>query len=234
MASTNGSTRRCIVWILTSLGRPDRIRAVVDSYQWGTESEVKLTLYEKDARLEEYLSQDWPENWSIETVTMQGNGPTYNEMLKRYPIESCYGFLADDAVLDEQGMLRLLEEGAGDWNVAYANDKHHGEAIPTMPCLGGELVRAVGYLAPQWLVHWAIDVAWGEIGRRLNCLRYFENLTYTHLNPIWGTAPDDRTYALARQISFGYQDVFRGWQIGGELERALRRVEAAKLMKKAA
>lgn len=221
------------LWILTSLNRPDRIKAVRDTYQWGAEK-VALTLYEKDPRLQEYLDQEWPETWFIEKVPMLGNGPTYNEVLRRHSNEKCYGFLADDAVLDVQGMLRMLEVEAGDWNVAYANDKHHGSAIPTMPCMGGELVRAVGYLAPQTIVHWAIDCAWYEIGRRVDGLRYRADLTYEHLNPIWGTAPDDKTYRLARQNSIGYQDHFRAWMFGGELEAAVRRVNAAKTVRKVA
>lgn len=221
------------MWILTSLGRPDRIRAVVDSYLWGAEK-VILALWDKDERLPEYLAQRWPEGWSIETVPMRGNGPTYNEILKRHPNERCYGFLADDAVLDVQGMLRLLEVEAGDWNVAYANDKHWGENLPTMPCIGGDLVRAVGYLSPEALMHWAIDNAWGELGKRLDALRYRADLTYTHLNPIWGTAPDDRTYRRARELSFGYQDLFRGWLHGGGMEAAVRRASAAKRLRLAA
>jgi hypothetical protein len=217
------------MWILSSLGRPDRIRAVVDSYAWGEESQVVLALYERDRSLDEYLEQRWPQSWKVETVGVLGNGPTYNEILRRYPNERCYGFLADDALLDKPGMLRMLEEGADDWLVAYANDKHHGAAIPTMPCMGGKLVRAIGYLSPDCLVHWAIDCAWYEIGKRLSALRYFEHLTYTHLNPVWGTAPDDRTYQLARQASFGYQDLFRAWMLGGELQRAVERVRAAQL-----
>lgn len=215
------------MWILTSLGRPDRIRAVVESYDWGSESPVVLTLWEKDPRLSEYLAQIWPENWRVETVPMRGNGPTYNEMLRRYPNERCYGFLADDAILDVQGMLRLLEAEAADWNVSYANDKHHGAAIPTMPCIGGDLARAVGYLSPECLIHWAIDCAWHEIGRRVNGLRYRADLTYTHLNPVWGTAPDDQTYKMARHLSFGYTDLFRAWMVGGELDRAIKRVKLA-------
>ena len=216
-----------MTWILTSLGRPQRIRAVVDSYDWGRER-VLLALWEKDRCLPDYLAHEWPETWKIETVAMRGNGPTYNEILHRYPHERCYGFLADDAVLDHQGMLRRLEETAGNWNIAYANDKHHGEAIPTMPCMGGELVRAIGYLSPACLVHWAIDCAWKEIGERLDCLRYLPELTYTHLNPIWGTAPDDQTYAHARWASFGYEELFRGWMLN-ELPRDVDRVRQARL-----
>ena len=51
------------MWILTSLGRPDRIRAVVDSYDWGAER-VVLALFSKDRRLGEYLAQSWPESWT--------------------------------------------------------------------------------------------------------------------------------------------------------------------------
>lgn len=215
------------MWILTSLGRPDRIRAVVESYDW-TGEQVVLALWEKDRRLPEYFGRQWPESWAIEVVPMQGNGPTYNEILRRYPNERCYGFLADDAILDVQGMLRLLGDAAGEWNISYANDKHHGEEIPTMPCMGGELVRAVGYLSPIVLMHWGIDCAWHEIGKRLDCLRYMPELTYTHLNPVWGTAPDDNTYRLARLNSVGYRELFRGWVVG-ECEQAVKRVRRARL-----
>lgn len=215
-----------MTWILTSMGRPDRIRAVVDTYDWGAEK-VILALYAKDKRLPEYLAQAWPDSWTVETVPMVGNGPTYNEILARYPRERCYGFLADDAVLDVQGMLRILETGADDWNIAYANDQHWGVNLPTMPCLGGELVRAVGYLAPPHLVHWAIDTAWGELGKKLGNLVYFHHLTYTHLNPVWGTAPDDPTYIAGRARSFGWQDILRGWMLGGEMMRAVERVQRA-------
>ena len=213
------------MWILSSMGRPDRIRKLVDSYDWGAgHSPVLLTLAERDARLHEYLSQEWPASWRIEIVQALGNGPTYNEILLRYPDEPCYGFLADDQILETSGMLVDLELAACDWNVAYANDKHHGESIPTMPCLGGELVRAVGYLSPRTIIHWGIDCCWYEIGKRLGTLRYQPDLTYEHQNPVWGTAPDDRTYRLARQRSFGYTDYLRGWMFGGELENAVARV----------
>lgn len=215
------------MWILTSMGRPERIRQLVASYAWGFHAPVLLVLYEKDAKLSEYLSQRWPASWRVETVPMLGNGPTYNEILARYPNESTYGFLADDVILEVPGMLRQLEESAGHWHVSYPNDKHHGESIPTMPCIGGDLVRAVGYLAASDFVHWAIDTMWGEIGKQLGLLSYRPDLTYTHLNPIWGTAPDDRTYALARQRSFGYQDIFRAWLTGGEFAKVRERVRAS-------
>lgn len=217
------------MWILTSLGRPDRIRKLVDSYAWGTHSTVYLTLCEKDSRLHEYLSQQWPVGWHIEVVPILGNGPTYNAMLARYPNEQCYGFMADDQLLETSDMLRALENAAGGWNVAYANDKHHGEAIPTMPCIGGELVRAVGYLAPEGMVHWGLDCCWYEIGKRVNSLAYQEHLTYEHQNPVWGTAADDRTYQLARQRSFGYRDLLRAWILGGELQKAVDRVRKSRL-----
>ena len=216
------------MWILTSLGRPDRIRKVVDSYDWGGQSRVILALYDGDKRLQEYMVQKWPNGWQIKTVNMRGNGPTYNDIFERYPNEKCYGFLADDAILDEQGMLRQLEEEAGDWNISYSNDKHWGGRLPTMPCIGGALARAVGYLSPPGLLHYAIDNAWGEIGQRLHCLRYRADLTYTHLNPVWGTAPDDSTYQWARNLSPEWERIYRSWMVN-ELPKALERVESARM-----
>jgi hypothetical protein len=216
------------MWILSSLGRPDRIRKVIQSYEWGEESQVLLVLYSKDERLPEYVNQKWPANFRIEIVDVEGNGPTYNEILRRFPNEPCYGFLADDAILDVQGMLRALELAAGGWNIAYANDKHHGEAICTMPCIGGELVRAVGYLSPDALTHSAIDCAWHEIGKRLGVLRYFEHLTYTHEHPLFGTAPMDKTYLRAQLCSAQYEQLYRGWMVGGELDAIVERVNKLK------
>lgn len=214
------------MWILSSLGRPERIRRVIDSYEWGGES-IILALAEHDTHLREYLARRYPSQWQIEIVPMFGNGPTYNEILRRYPDETCYGFLADDALLDTPQMLRELEDEAGAWNVAYANDQHWGEKLPTMPCLGGALVRAVGYLAPPTLIHWAIDTAWGELGRRLWSLRYRDDLRYTHLNPVWGTAEDDPTYRKARANSLDWERLLRAWMVN-EMAGAIGRVKLAK------
>lgn len=219
------------MWILTSLSRPDRIRAVVDSYDW-SDVQVLLTLYEGDPKLAAYHAQSWPDSWQLETVPMLGNGPTYNEILRRYPKERFYGFLADDAVLDTPGMLLDLERAAGNWDVAYANDQHHGAALATMPCIGADLVRAVGYLAPDNLTHWAIDNVWTTIGEKLGALRYLESACYTHLNPVWGTAQDDRTYQQARIASFGYESIYRAWSIN-ELPHILNRVRQAMLQEAA-
>lgn len=204
----------------------------MDAYAWGAESPVLLTLWEGDPELRRYLDQQWPANWTVEIVPMRGNGPTYNEILMRYPDEPCYGFLADDALPDVPGMLRMLEEGAGRWNVAYANDKFHGGKLPTMPCLGGDLVRAVGYLSPPTIIHWAIDNVWGLLGEALGVLRYFEHLTYTHRHPLLGTAPNDRTYQQALINSFGWESLLRQWMID-ELPRAIARVQAEQLKRAA-
>lgn len=216
------------MWLLTSLGRPDRIRRVVESYVWGGELPVMLTLYEGDERLQDYLAQQWPASWHIEVVPMRGNGPTYNEMLRRYPDESCYGFLADDAILDVQGMLRLLEDEAGDWNVAYANDGLHQDRNATMPCIGGKLVRAVGYLSPPRFMHMALDNVWHSIGLKTDGLRYMPKLTYTHVHPLFGRAGWDKTYLDARNLSIGFEDVYRAWVMNGGLDSVVARAKEKK------
>lgn len=214
------------MWILCSLMRPHLIHRIINSYAWGSDK-VILALYEKDPRLQEYLEQKWPDGWRVEIVPMLYTAPTYNEILRRYPNERFYAYLADDVVLNVQGMLRLLARDAGDWNIAYANDKHWGKELPTMPAMGGDLVRAVGYLAPPTFTHWAVDTAWGELGKRLGNLVYRDDLTYDHLNPVWGTAEDDKTYHLSRQASFGWQDLLRAWMLGGEMQAAIKRVQLA-------
>ena len=209
------------MWILTSMGRPDRIRVMCESYQWRNESAVMLTLSKNDERIGEYLSQRWPDNWHVEVLPILGNGPLYNEMFRRYQNEKFFGFLADDITLDVPGMLAELEREAGSENVAYANDQHHGEAICTMPCIGGDLVRRVGYLAPRNMIHWGVDCIWHEIGRKLGCLRYRPDLTYSHLHPLFGTGKWDKTYLAAHNGSIFYRDAFRAWAVN-ELPKIAR------------
>lgn len=218
------------MWILSSLARPKRLAQMIASYAWSGEN-VLLALYSGDECLVEYTRMHLPDGWRIETVDVLRNGPTYDEILRRYPDEGCYGFLADDVLLDVPGMLRELEREAGDWNVAYANDQHHEDRICTMPCLGGNLVRAVGYLAPKTILHSAIDCAWHEIGRCLGRLRYRADLTYTHLHPLFGTGPWDETYKAAQQASVFFEDLFRAWVHGGALQQALARVREAEAVK---
>jgi hypothetical protein len=187
---------------------------------------VYLTLYEKDPLIDRYLEQRWPDSWQIELVDMRGNGPTYNEMLRRYPQEATYGFLADDAVLDTPGMLRQLERAAGDWGVAYPNDgiwKDGG--LATMPCLGGKLVRAAGYLSPPNFVHMGIDSVWTAIGQKLGCLKYLPELRYTHNHPLVGKAQWDKTYIDAQLLSVGHEAALHSFVTGYGMQRLVESVE---------
>lgn len=215
------------MFILSSMGRPEKCREVAQSYAWDVP--VILALWANDPTLRDYMAIQWPEGWSVEVVGCRYNGPTYNEILRRHPDEKCYGFLADDAFLEVPGMLAMLEEAAGDWNIAYANDKHHRDQIATMPCLGGELVRAVGYLGPPKLNHWAIDTAWTHLGRELEILRFFEQLTYDHRHPMFGKVERDATYSASELASMGWEQYLRQWMMDGEMEGAISRVRAAYL-----
>lgn len=212
------------MWILSSYGRHDRIRKVVDSYAW-TDEKVILALCVTDKRAGEYLAQSWPAQFRIEIVNVEFNGPTYNEILRLYPDEPNYGFLADDAILEVPGMLLELERAAGDWNVAYANDQHHKDTNATMPCIGGELVRAAGYLAPPKFMHWAIDNVWHEIGRRLGVLRYFEQLTYRHEHPFFGFGALDKTYVRTQVASMGWENFWRQWLFDGGVDQVMDNVQ---------
>lgn len=218
------------MWILTSLSRPDRIRKVVESYVWGNgESRVILALWEGDPRLQEYLEQDWPANWHTALIADKGVGPTYNHLFKAFPNEQNYGFLADDAILNAQGMLRLLENEAKNWNMSYPDDGIHGERMATMPCIGGDLVRACGFLSPPGFMHEGIDVIWTVIAQKLGFARYMPQLSYTHVHPLMGRAKWDKTYIDARNSSIGHQDLIHQFVTNGSLDRIVQTVRGRKL-----
>ena len=90
-----------------------------------------------------------------------------------------------------------------------------------MPCIGGDLVRKIGYLSPRWFSHWGIDLVWHEIGRAAGKLRYREDLKYDHLHPLFNTGKWDKTYRAAQKASIFYNELFRAWQVN-ELPELLK------------
>jgi len=188
------------MWLLPSLGRPDGLRRLIDSYQWDGE-EVKLILHGWDNKLKQYDDVQLPSNWEIGVTDEVHLSPTCAWALQRWPGAKCYGALADDITLETPGMLRRLEELAGDWYIAYLNDGAHCERLCTFPCSGAKLIHATGDLSFGGLLHNGTDVVWYALGIALRILQYAQNCKITHWHPAFGRGKWDETYALGQRGS---------------------------------
>ncbi len=104
----------------------------------------------------------------------------YNTAFNKYPNEDCYLCLGDDNIPETPEWDVKLREEAGDYFVAYADDKLHGK--PSHPCMGGEFVRSLGYVLNPILGHFFADNVIEDIARPLGLLRFRDDIIIRHLH----------------------------------------------------
>jgi hypothetical protein len=199
------------MWILPSLGRPERAQEVAEAAQ---DVPINLRLHWGDPRLEDYMKVKWPKAWSVVTSERLSLCETLNWCLKDYPRgknADFYGFLADDTIPSPSDWADELEHYAGRWNIAYPDDGVHGKDLCTHFCIGGDLVREVGWLALPGLKHSYVDTVWSVIGANLGLLRYKPRVKFNHAHPINKKAEQDATYRVGQSFWEHDTEVFKGW-----------------------
>ena len=196
------------MWILPSLGRPERAQEVAET---APDAPIILRLHWGDPRLEDYMKVKWPRLWSVVTSEKLSLCETLNWAFKEHPLARCYGFLADDTIPSPKEWWLELEHYAGNWNIAFPDDGVHGKHLCTHHCIGGDLMREVGWWALPGLKHSYVDTAWYLIGSNLGLLRYRKRVKFNHAHPINKKAEQDATYRVGQ--SFWEQDtkVFKDW-----------------------
>jgi uncharacterized Rossmann fold enzyme len=94
-----------------------------------------------------------------------------------------------------------MAAAAGDWRSALCNDKHNrihdktgNRRITEATCFGGELVRTLGYVLPDFLTHLYADDVWEEIGHELDLVTWCEHVWVQSLQFSKGEIPIDENH----------------------------------------
>lgn len=195
------------MWICPSKGRPERLMELAKT--WPGETPVFVVLSSDDDKLPQYLETDkWPKNWWFASTDLTGVGNCLNWAFEKHPREKFYGLLGDDVLL-RSGHPKELEALAEDWFLAFPADGVHNHGLATHPCLGGDLVRQVGFLAPKEFKHSFIDTFWDNVSRLNGLQRYQPKVRYEHKHPIREPHLMDNTYRLAQSH---WADDSAAWQ----------------------
>jgi Methionine biosynthesis protein MetW. len=106
------------------------------------------------------------------------------------------GFMGDDHRPRTKGwdaayLDALRDLGTG---IVYGNDLLQGERLPTQCAMTADIVRILGFMAPEKLVHLYFDDFWLRLGTAANCLRYLSDVVVEHVHPFAGKAPMDAGY----------------------------------------
>lgn len=127
-----------------------------------------ILLWKDDPEFEQYMAEQWP----CRITVLEGKYSYCTEKLNAafwlYPNLPWYGFFGDDTVLVAKDTLHLLVERAERFNIAFPDE---GKGWPGHVVLGGDLVRAMGFIAFPKLLHNCIDSVWLDIGTSFGLLK---------------------------------------------------------------
>jgi hypothetical protein len=225
------------MWVIPSHGRPGWLKRLADSFgPLDLKEPVTVILCEKDAKVREYLRIKWPDSWNIWVASGETTycAEKLNFAFNRMPNERFYGHLCDDVWLLTQDMLPQLSEAAGDWKVSYPSDGIYDdqpEGIICFPCMGGKLVRAIGWWAHPALKHNCIDSVWTDIARTLGLVVDMRHLKLGMTHPANRAAEWDDTYRRVEAINLEAGGIYHAvWDGKPERTKILNRIKESMVL----
>jgi hypothetical protein len=117
------------------------------------------------------------------------------------------GFMGDDHRPRTAGWdAALMQALAPRPGVAYGDDGHQGERLPTACVISSVLIRHLGYMCPPGLEHLYLDDFWKLLGTDVGSLHYLPEVRIEHLHPVAGKAPMDAGYQRTLSPELMQQD----------------------------
>jgi hypothetical protein len=191
------------VWLLSTKGRPAAAQETLDACERTGMRSRGFVYVDADSYPFLRLPDNWTKFESREHLGLQGS---MQWCFKHFPRASSYGWLADDNVPQTPGWDALVEEAAGDWNLAYCKDHwvsnfdlyslERGGNLGGAVCWGGELMRLAGWWAAPGLFQGGIDLVWTVLLSGYPRTRYLEDVVVLHKNWKSGARHQDSTDTL--------------------------------------
>ena len=187
---------RNLVVLVPSRNRPKSIAELIKSFdETETESDLIVIVDDDEPQMDEYLAQ----GCDVLMVQKQGKGMAKplnfaaNLMKDKY---RHFAFLGDDhrprtKNWDVHFINKLDELGTG---LVYGNDLLQGENLATAVAMTGNIVKELGGMVPQDMIHLYLDNFWMTLGKDLNALAYMPEVILEHLHPVAGKAEWDEQY----------------------------------------
>lgn len=139
-----------------------------------------------------YAGMQLPRNWDWMIGERAGLVEIQNRAWRSFPDEPWYAVCGDDLRFTPPGWDSILSTAAGRHHVAWADDGVKRDRLCTAYFVGGDLVRAMGWLAHPAFGHLYADTVWWEIATRGGLARYQPQVKMRHIRL------PDRTFAERR------------------------------------
>ena len=186
--------------IVPSMGRPENAKALLEAFA-ATDAQCDLlfALELNDPKYHDYFQ--FEHIYPYEVIAM--HSPTRG---MAYPLNRAasfhadnyefFGFMGDDHRPRTHKWDNHVEEVLGmlQTGIAYGNDLHQGEGLPTAAFMTKDIVIELDGMVPQTFRHLYIDNFWLKLGQDLKRLQYLPMMIIEHLHPVFGTAQMDEGY----------------------------------------
>ena len=173
------------MWVFPTRSRVDNCKRFIDAWKkTNASTPVYLRIDDCDPCIDELQNLNWPEQFTLVVGPREGIKASLQEMFAKYPNEPWYGILADDLLPQTKQWDLALIDRAGNDSISYPNDlgKKSKKSLPTHPCVGGDLVRAIGWFGFPATYHFYVDTIWQYVGERLNNIHRLDNIIVEHLH----------------------------------------------------
>jgi hypothetical protein len=189
--------------ICATRGRPELCRRLLTSFEATRREDTGMLVYleDTDQRLSDYLAVrsdfpqiQWvigPERWLVDAINYG-----WKESEIRFPAKF-YGDVGDDNLYQTEGWDRELRQTIldhGGSGMAYGATQN----LPVAMLASRDCVRALGWYYPTGFRHMFADNVVAETYGEAGLLYHRPDVLIAHLNPAFGSAPHDETYARAQ------------------------------------
>lgn len=162
------------MWLLCTRNRPRAMEEVIASME--ATGEVPEVAVMVDGPM---YNIGWPSHWHIyESFGHLEMQRALNALYKIYPGKKFYGILTDTHRPQTPGWSSKMIEAAGEGSIVFCNTTKNrfnprtGLRRITTVTMGGELIRAIGWVWLDRVTHLWGDDAWEDIGYALGIVKY--------------------------------------------------------------
>lgn len=204
-----------MILLVPSRGRPENIAALSEAIKETatTDPWLMVAVDDDDPTLDGYRNLELP---GLYIGPSRRLGPWLNALAAMVGADDhVIGFMGDDHRPRSVGWdARIAEALAPSPGIAYGNDLIQGPNLPTAAFMTSDIIKTLGYMVPEGLIHLEIDSAWKALGEAAGCLRYLPDVIIEHLHPIAGKAEWDEGYVRANAGDVAGHDyaVFEQWR----------------------
>lgn len=201
------------MWIFATRNRVENCKRFIRLWhELEASSSVYLRLDDDDPALEEMKSLPWPEEFEMHVGPRIRLGGSMQEMYHAYPNEPWYGLLADDLVPQTKHWDRKLIDAAGLNDMSYPNELYEKSVRICHPCVGGDLVRHVGFFAIPGLKHFCTDTFWEHLYRHFQKNNRQEDVILAHAHFNFNQSVKDQTYNESQLIRKDDKRFYKEWK----------------------